>query len=381
MKILFICNIPLNTSMGGVEAVIYSLIQALKKNKNHNYYFLQVNASKENKTLIIKQEESIKYFFLPHYNFIFSIFYTRKKIKSIIDNEKIEIINFIGSGPMLLKLPKKINVPIVITQHGIVEKELKYVSLINKPKFIFKTLIDKFYLPKFGYRIFISEYIKSMTREKCFYSIIPNPIYVNTSILEMVKSNRVQKRPEVIIVGNISKLKNQKLAILALNELLKFGYDFQIKIIGKIKDKSYFKKIKKMIKLNTNISSRVEIIDGLNRDETLLNMNKADILLVTSLHENLPMVIGEAMLLGKLVVAPDIGGIPEMISHNETGYIYKCNDLKSLCHTLSLALQKNLNNELIISNAKEFAFKNFDYDIVLSKTHEFFKIVLDEFKK
>jgi len=383
MKILFICNYPLdnNKPMGGVESVIYSLMQAIKKNQEHNFYFLQIISQKSNKKLYIVKENRVKYYSLPYFNFLYSIIYTKKTIKSIVKDEKIDIINFIGSGPMLLKLPRKIDVPIVVTQHGVVSQELKYVSLINKPKFIIKTLVDKFYLPKFRYRIFISEYIKKIVSEQCHYAIIPNPIYVNVPQIEAKKTNVEKRRPEVIVVGNISRLKNQLLVILALNDLLKSGKDFQIKIIGNIKDRDYYKELRTRIDNDENISSRLSIIKGLNRDETLFNIKNADILLVTSLQENLPMVIGEAMLLSKIVVAPEIGGIPEMIINNKTGYIYKPNDVKSLCDALSHALEINQKNEILIEMAKNWAVQTYSPENVFIKTIDFFKDILDGNKK
>jgi len=54
----------------------------------------------------------------------------------------------------------------------------------------------------------------------------------------------------------------------------------------------------------------------------------SSILLVTSLGmENFPTVILEAMRHGVCVVGHDVGGIPELVSHNQTGMLYKSKDI------------------------------------------------------
>jgi len=47
-----------------------------------------------------------------------------------------------------------------------------------------------------------------------------------------------------------------------------------------------------------------------------------DLYLNTSSHEGVPMAILEAMICGLIVVAPKVGGIPEIIKHNQCGVLF-----------------------------------------------------------
>ena len=57
-------------------------------------------------------------------------------------------------------------------------------------------------------------------------------------------------------------------------------------------------------------------------------------------YENCPMSVLEAMAYGKPVIGSDIGGIPELIAHGETGYLFPPGDLNSLRSRL-LELMEN----------------------------------------
>ena len=83
------------------------------------------------------------------------------------------------------------------------------------------------------------------------------------------------------------------------------------------------------------------------RDEVISLLQHADALVMGSVWpENAPLVIIEALAVGCPVVAPDIGGIAELINHNETGLLYRAGDI----HGLQAALEK-------VSSLPHFSFR------------------------
>jgi len=58
-----------------------------------------------------------------------------------------------------------------------------------------------------------------------------------------------------------------------------------------------------------------------NRDIKRI-MEVSDLLIVPSTSENFPNVVLEAMSVGLVVLAASVGGIPEMITHRQNGYLY-----------------------------------------------------------
>ena len=49
----------------------------------------------------------------------------------------------------------------------------------------------------------------------------------------------------------------------------------------------------------------------------------ADLVVMTSKSEGIPVVLMEAMSHAKLVLAPAITGIPELVEHQRTGFLYQ----------------------------------------------------------
>jgi len=68
----------------------------------------------------------------------------------------------------------------------------------------------------------------------------------------------------------------------------------------------------------------------LNKNQLSQYYNAADIFLFTSLAENCPLVVLEAMACGLPVVSFDVGGVKELVTHKTNGYIAKYKDGEDL---------------------------------------------------
>jgi glycosyltransferase involved in cell wall biosynthesis len=101
-------------------------------------------------------------------------------------------------------------------------------------------------------------------------------------------------------------------------------------------------------------------------------MSESDALIVPSLSENFPGVIGEAQLMGCFVIASNIGGIPEMIENEVSGLLFEPNPISCMNSIVSMM---NLENKSSIEEiARKRALRrhdreliNFEYDQVIEK--------------
>lgn len=85
--------------------------------------------------------------------------------------------------------------------------------------------------------------------------------------------------------------------------------------------------------------SNVKYLSHLEKKEDIaLYYSASDILLFTSIAENFPLVILEAMGCGLPIVSFDVGGVKEVVAHKENGYISKYKDTESLIEGMEYML-------------------------------------------
>lgn len=93
--------------------------------------------------------------------------------------------------------------------------------------------------------------------------------------------------------------------------------NIQIGIVGNVIDKSAFDLLNKPVHYFGYVDDSRKMAEI---------YQAADLYVTTSLEENLPNTIMEAMACGTPCVGFEVGGIPEMIKHQENGYLAKCFD-------------------------------------------------------
>jgi glycosyltransferase involved in cell wall biosynthesis len=96
-----------------------------------------------------------------------------------------------------------------------------------------------------------------------------------------------------------------------------------------------------------------------------MEFEKQDLCIVPSLSENRPNVIIESMLAGVFVIASKIGGIPEMVEDDVTGY---------LCAPNATGIREALERYFGSSQSKLRAIRKLAQERA-SQEHEPFKIV------
>jgi glycosyltransferase involved in cell wall biosynthesis len=148
---------------------------------------------------------------------------------------------------------------------------------------------------------------------------IPNGVRIPDSKDFDLRRNLVREKLEVeegtflwLSAGRLVPAKDYKNLLAAAKILDAAGLEFLICIAGEGPERSFLEGELR----NLGLASKVKLL-GIRRDlEDLLVASDAFVL--SSAWEGLPMVILEAMSVGKVVVATDVGGVRELVSA-ETG--------------------------------------------------------------
>ena len=87
------------------------------------------------------------------------------------------------------------------------------------------------------------------------------------------------------------------------------------------------------------------------------------IVLPSKWYEGLPAVIIQAMLNAKPVICSDLGGLPEIVSNEKTGLLFKHNDVKDFSDKILQLWNNNLLCEEYGNAAREKVIKEYHPDI------------------
>ena len=94
---------------------------------------------------------------------------------------------------------------------------------------------------------------------------------------------------------------------------------------------SYGKYVRELIE-KYHLQGRVEYTGFLSEVEMRQRFLKAHVFVSPSTIENSPNSVGEAMLLGMPVVSSDVGGVKNLMTHGEEGFVYDSNASYMLAH-------------------------------------------------
>jgi len=204
---------------------------------------------------------------------------------------------------------------------------------------------------------------------------LPNPIDVNIfKPLEKIMARSMYNLPinkKLILFGAMNPTSDPRKGFDKLVKSLEGLDEKNVELIvfggGRPKGKNQFP-----TKLKVNYIGRLY-------DDVSLTVlyNSADVMVVPSLQENLSNAIMEGLSCGVPVVAFDIGGNKDMVTHMKNGYLATPFDTQDLKNGINFILNhKNYNS--ISNNARNKVVRDFDSNIVSTRYIELYKSILND---
>lgn len=154
--------------------------------------------------------------------------------------------------------------------------------------------------------------------------------------------HRRTKRGEfnMLSAGRLHVVKNHAFLILACARLRDVGVSFKCSIAGAGPE---LKRLETLIQEN-RLQECVKLVGHVVHSDIDFLYRSADLFVMTSISEGIPLVLMEAMTRGTIVLAPDITGIPELVIPGKTGFLYQPGNLEDFVHRI-LFLQKLLDED------------------------------------
>lgn len=189
------------------------------------------------------------------------------------------------------------------------------------------------------------------------------PSYITKELRERFS---IKGKFNVCLFGRISEFKGQHLLIEAINILGNQGITINAMIIGDIFERKYFERLKNQIE-SKGLNNQIRFLEFYQNPMEL--MTCFDALVLTTKRETFGLVLVEAMHAGIPVIGSNEGGVPEIISHEETGLLFESWNATSLANEIKkLALDKRL-RERLAEKGKKMAAQKFDAETQYQKVY------------
>lgn len=134
----------------------------------------------------------------------------------------------------------------------------------------------------------------------------------------------------LVCVGRLCEQKGQLLLIDAVAALARQNCFVELVLVG---DGELRKEIESKIR-DHDLGSQVRITGWAPADEVKREMLSARAVIMPSFAEGLPVVLMEAMALGRPVLSTYIAGIPELVEHEKSGWLFPAGSVEHMAEAI-----------------------------------------------
>lgn len=298
------------------------------------------------------------------------------KMAKVAETENLDLLHVHYAIPHSISailaresLKPKRRLPVITTLHG------TDITLVGA---------DRSYLPITRYGIVqsdgvtaISEYLKEATREIFQFddiTVIPNFVcqedYKRAPEESLRRSLSPNDEPLLVHVSNFRPVKRPVDCIEILARVLKKGIKTRLVMVGDGSERTNAEHQARCLGIYDSCSfvgKQPRIVDYLS---------VSDVLLLPSEQESFGLAALEAMACELPVIASRVGGLPEVVTDGETGYLSEVGDVEKMANDAARLLSDGDFRRAMGQRARESAISRYRTDIIIPKYINFYERVL-----
>jgi len=204
---------------------------------------------------------------------------------------------------------------------------------------------------------------------------------VDTDLFSPRQDVLKEERPTIVFVGRITKKKGCDLLVKAACKLAVEYPDLQLWLIGRVLADSFQDELRETARAFPNL---LRFCGHIERQDLPAYLCRAHVFGFAPVFETGPSnACLEAMACGLPIIITRVGGMPEMVVHEETGFVIPPGDLEALV----VALRRLISDEALRANmgkrARDYTINTYDRHKCLRRMEAFYKAVangVDDFE-
>ena len=362
---------------GGSGAIATELGKALAL-KGHEVHFIsyarpfRLGEFVEN--IVFHEVEMSNY---PLFEFPMYSLALASKMVEVADYEKLDLIHVHYAIPHAVSayltkqmLKDKRDIKIITTLHG---TDITLVGL--EPSFL---PMVKFSIEESDGVTAVSRFLKEKTLTN--YNIEKDIAVINNFVdANLYKPNAPSKLREhiapknekiMVHTSNFRAVKRVPETIKIL-DLVRKEIPAKLVLVGDGPDRSECERLCRELKLCDHVKF-------LGKQNGLVDiLNASDLFLIPSQSESFGLAALEAMSCGLPVVSSSVGGLPELINHNETGFIAEIGDVERMAKYAIELLSNKRKYDLFAKASRKRVENNFDKKIVIPEYENFYNKIMN----
>ena len=303
------------------------------------------------------------------------------KMAKVAESENLDLLHVHYAIPHSISailaresLKPKRHLPVITTLHG------TDITLVGA---------DRSYLPITRYGIVqsdgvtaISHYLKEATKEIFQFDeieVIPNFIcqsdYARHPVAELRASLAPHGEPLLVHVSNFRPVKRPVDCVEILARVLKKGVNTRLVMVGDGSER-------------TNVEHRARCLGAYDKcvfvgkqPKIVDYLSAADVLLLPSEQESFGLAALEAMACEVPVIASGVGGVPEVVTDGETGFLSEVGDVDKMADDAARLLTDPELRREMGKRARESAVSRYRTDIIIPQYIDYYNRVLTKTSK
>ncbi len=264
------------------------------------------------------------------------------------------------------------NIALIVESHGDFERRKNILSAVYQP---IVNKITHFALS----RADVLRAVSNATRKQLeIHSpgipIVQFPAWtdIETFLKAGAHKNTSSSAQTILFVGNLVPVKGAHVLTESFALIAEDFRAVKLILIGKSQDQRYARTLLKS--MPARLKERVTFLGHLPQSRVAHHMANASVLVAPSLSEGLGRVIFEAMACGIPVIGSNIGGIPELITDEVTGFLVPPRDESALASKISWILNNPIKTREMGLRAREFAENFFSSQTYVQEYLQLFEL-------
>lgn len=179
---------------------------------------------------------------------------------------------------------------------------------------------------------------------------------------------RNRTRPHLIWLRSFHSIYNPCLALKALTILIREFPGIHLTMIGHDRGDGSLQDLQRLSK-ELQLEDQITLTGAVSKAEISDCLSKGDIFLNTSIIDNTPVTVLEAMACGLCIISTNVGGIPHLLSHDYNALLVVPDDHVSMAAAIRRVLtEPGLARKLSLNGRR--MVEGFDWSIVLPRWNE-----------